>query len=64
MLLRAESLRGSLYQAVYTRGRVSWDTSGMNEYARDHPDVLKFRKESQPSVTLRLTGKAPVDDRQ
>lgn len=57
VLLRAESLRGSHFQAVYSRGRVSWDSTGMNEYARDHPDVLKFRRESQPSVSLRKTGR-------
>lgn len=53
VLLRGESLRGSHYQAIYMKGRVSWDSIGMNEYARDHPDVLQFRKEGQPSVSLR-----------
>ena len=57
VLLRGESLRGGMYQAIYMKGRVSWDAIGMNEYARDHPEVLRFRKESQPSVTLRVTGK-------
>lgn len=56
VLLRGESLRGSAYQAIYMKGRVSWDAAAMNEYARDHPDVLPFRKEGQPSVTLRRTG--------
>jgi hypothetical protein len=53
VLLRGESLRGGVYQAIYMKGRISWDGIGMNEYARDHPDVLKFRKEGQPSVSLR-----------
>jgi len=57
VLLRGESLRGSMVHAIYTRGRVSWDASAMNEYARDHPDVLPFRKEGQPSVSIRLSGK-------
>jgi hypothetical protein len=55
IILRGESLRGSVYQAVYMKGRVSWDAAGMNEYARDHPDVLRFRKEGQPAVSLRKT---------
>jgi len=63
VLLRGESLRGSHYQAVYMKGRVSWDLPGMNEYARDHPDVLQFRKEGQPTVGLRATGKAGADER-
>ena len=53
VLLRGESLRGGVYQAIYVKGRVSWDNRGIEDYARSHPDVLKFRKEGQPSVTLR-----------
>jgi hypothetical protein len=58
VLLRGESLRGSTYQAIYTRGRVSWDAAAMNEYSRDHPEVLPFRKEGQPSVSIRSGAKA------
>ena len=53
VLLRGESLRGSAYQAIYAKGRVSWDSAGINEYARAHPEVLKYRREGQPSVSLR-----------
>lgn len=56
VLLRGESLRGSAFQAIYMKGRVAWDAAGMNDYARDHPEVLKFRKEGQPTVSLRKTG--------
>jgi len=56
ILLRGESLRGSMYQAIYMKGRISWDAVGMNEYARDHPEVLQFRREGQPNVTLRAAG--------
>jgi hypothetical protein len=62
VMLRGESLRGSAYQAVYTRGRVTWDAAAMNEYARDHPEVLPFRKESQPSVTIRLATRASAPE--
>ncbi len=58
VLLRAESLRGGPYQAVYVKGRVSWDTKGVDEYARSHPDLLRFRREGQPSVTLRTVSEA------
>jgi hypothetical protein len=56
VLLRGESLRGSAYQAVYMKGRISWDSEGITNYARSHPEVLRFRKEGQPSVSLRATG--------
>jgi hypothetical protein len=53
VLLRGESLHGGVYHAIYMKGRVSWDSDGINDYARAHPEVLKFRKEGQPSVSLR-----------
>jgi hypothetical protein len=56
VLLRGESLHGGVYQAIYMKGRVSWDSPGINEYARDHPEVLQYRKEGQPSVSLRIAG--------
>ena len=56
VLLRGESLRGSVYQAIYMKGRVSWDSAAIDQYARAHPEVLKFRREGQPSVSLRKSG--------
>ena len=53
VLMFGESIRAGTYQAVYTQGRVSWDNEGMDSYARSHPDILEFRKQGQPSVTLR-----------
>ena len=53
VLMHGESVSGGTYRAVYTRGRVSWDAGGMEKYARQHPDVLQYRKEGQPSVALR-----------
>jgi len=57
VLLGGASVRTDLYQAIYVKGRVSWDTDGIDRYARAHPEVLQFRKEGQPSVTLRSVGK-------
>jgi hypothetical protein len=54
VLLRGESVRNEQFQATYTRGRVSWDNEGIVKYAESHPDVLKFRKEGQPTVSLRV----------
>jgi hypothetical protein len=57
VLLRGESVRNEHFQAVYMKGRISWDNDGIGEYARVHPEVLKFRKEGQPTVSLRLSAK-------
>jgi hypothetical protein len=56
VLLRGESLRGGVYQAIYMKGRVSWDNQGISGYAEAHPEILTFRKEGQPSVSLRIAG--------
>lgn len=47
------TVKGAHLQAVYARGRVSWDTKGLDRYAAAHPDVLNFRKQGDPSVSLR-----------
>ncbi len=60
VLLRGESLRGGAYQAVYMKGRVTYDAHAMDEYARGHPDVLKYRREGQPSVSLKAVSELPT----
>jgi prefoldin subunit 5 len=53
VLLGGESVMTDVYQALYMRGRVTWDTEGIDKYAVAHPEVLKYRKQGQPNVTLR-----------
>ena len=57
VLLGGESVVTDVLQAIYVKGRVSWDNEGIDRYARLHPEVLKYRKEGQPSVSLRTTSK-------
>jgi hypothetical protein len=57
VLLCGKSVSGGMYRATYTQGRVSWDNDGMTTYAESHPDVLKFRKQGQPIVSLRVVSK-------
>ena len=47
------SVRGGGLMAVYTRGRTSWDTAALNDYAEAHPEVQDFRRQGAPSVSLR-----------
>ena len=54
VLLYGESVSGGMYRAVYTQGRVSWDNDGMARHATSHPDVLQFRRQGQPIVSLRV----------
>ena len=57
VLLYGESISGGMYRASYTQGRISWDNDGMTKYAASHPDVLQFRKQGQPIVSLRVMNK-------
>src|SRR5688572_30307356 len=57
VLLYGESVSGGMYRATFTKGRVSWDTEGIEKYASAHPDVMQFRKQGQPIVTLRVSNK-------
>lgn len=57
VLLYGKTISGGMYRATYTHGRISWDSEGMVKYAISHPDVLQFRKQGQPIVSLRVADK-------
>lgn len=47
------SVKGEHYQGVYVSGRVTWDPKSLDGYAVGHPEILHFRKEGEPSVSIR-----------
>ena len=47
------SVKGSFFHAVFAKGRVSWDTKSLDGYAAAHPELIAFRKEGDPSVSIR-----------
>lgn len=53
VLLNGATIQRSKYKAVYMQGRVTWDTKGITKYAETNPEVLKFKKQCQPSVSIR-----------
>jgi len=55
-LTHGESVRGRVFQAVWNKGRQTWDSKGLAAYAESHPDVLPYRKEGEPTVTVRRVG--------
>jgi hypothetical protein len=56
VLAHGETVRGARFQAVWNKGRESWDSKGLSAYAESNPDVLQFRKQGDPSVTIRRVG--------
>jgi len=48
-----ETVKGRFLQAVYGKGRITWDAKSLDGYAVAHPELLGFRKEGQPSISIR-----------
>lgn len=53
VLAHGATVKGARVQAVYIRGRVTWDAKALDGYAMDHPELFVFRKEGAPSVSIR-----------
>lgn len=53
VLASGKSVKAGGLHAIVMAGRTSWDTKALDGYAVAHPEVLKFRKTGNPSVTIR-----------
>ena len=53
VLAHGLTVKGAALQAVYARGRESWDGRALAGYAAAHPEVLAFQKIGEPSVSIR-----------
>jgi hypothetical protein len=60
-LTHGESVRAAGIQAVWNKGRQSWDSKGLSGYGESHPEILQFRKEGEPSVTIRRAASKESD---
>ncbi len=47
-----KSVKGLHLQAVWGKGRTSWDTGALDGYGAAHPEILQFKKVGEPSVTI------------
>lgn len=43
------------FRVLYSKGRVTFDAKGLQQYAVTHPEVNRFRKVGQPVVSLRYS---------
>lgn len=53
VLQLGESVRQYGIHAVYSRGRVSWDSRGLYRYLENHPELAVFRRFGVPFVSIR-----------
>ena len=47
------SVKGERLHAVWSKGRVSWNTKGLDGFAKAHPEIESFRIQGEPSVSIR-----------
>ncbi len=53
VLETGETAKGGSLQAVFAKGRVSWDTKALDGYAKANPAIAEYRKQGEPSVSIR-----------
>lgn len=56
VLAGGATVKGAHMMAVYAKGRVSWDTKALDGVVVLHPELAQFRKEGEPSVSIRKAG--------
>lgn len=47
------SVKSDLLHAVFSSGRTTWDSKGLDGYVVAHPEVEKFKKVGEASVSIR-----------
>lgn len=48
-----KTVQGKYHYFRWTRPRVTWDTRALDGYAAAHPEILRFRKEGKPVISVR-----------
>jgi len=51
-LRHGASVKGTFLRVVWHKGRISWDTRSLDEYAEVHPEITGFRKQGEPYVSI------------
>lgn len=47
------TVKGEFKQAVWNRGRITWNSKGLQGYQVAHPEIATFREDHDPTVTIR-----------
>lgn len=53
VVAHGESVKGEHIRASFVKGRVTWDSKGLEGYAVGNPEVLAFRKEGKPYASIK-----------
>jgi hypothetical protein len=52
VLRQGTTVKSTFLRVIYHPGRVTWDTKSLDSYARSRPEILDFRKQGQPYVSI------------
>lgn len=53
ILAHGASVKGAFLHAIWMKGRVSWQSKGLDGYMVAHPEIATFRTEGEPTCSLR-----------
>jgi len=53
VLFAGVSVKSTHLQAVFAKGRTSWDGKALEGYATAHPEIEKFKTVGDPTVSIR-----------
>lgn len=54
VLKAKETLKSEGLEVQYRKGAVKWQTSWLDGYSIDHPEIVKYRSEGKPTVAFVL----------
>ena len=57
VLENGATVKGTAYQAVWSKGRVKWNDTGLMQYLSVHPEIAYLRTVGKPSVSIRKVSK-------
>lgn len=47
-----QSIAGKYLQVIWSEGTRSWNSDGLEDYAKSHPEIMNFRKQSAPVAKI------------
>ncbi len=62
ILARKTNADSRTLKVTYRKGAVRWDTKWLDGYSLDHPEINKYRKQGEPSVSFSLKPDGYMDE--
>ncbi len=53
VLFLGNTVKGEFKKAIWNKGRITWDSKGLQGYEVAHPEISAFKKVGDPKVSFR-----------